>query len=161
MLVARMIVASLLVGVVIFALVTAMLVGSSGWKPVAISTLSPAIRVMLAGCAVLMVVAIPAGLILRRVILRRARDPQSGEVRAEALLPAALVPAAMFESFGLLGLFIVLLSRTWWPAGVFPIVSILGIGALLISLGSRGSGRGGVAPGASGYAAAERWDDRR
>lgn len=120
----QLIVGSMLAGVVIFAIVVGVLNGPPPGPITPISQWPSDMKLLSAICLIQMIVVIPAGFLLRNSTLKRGRDTRSGEVPQGVKLTAILIQTALYESFGLFGLVICIVSKTWVPGGAFALVSI-------------------------------------
>ncbi len=128
----RMILAGMIMGQVVFAGVMAVAMGvrfnTSGQLVPGAPGISPSvIQMLLLICTIVAAGAIPTAFLMRHLIRRRISPTATPAERAQQATSGLMISGALMESFGIFGLVICLLSHNFWPGGIFPIISIIGL----------------------------------
>lgn len=158
---ARTISIALIVGVLLFGAVVAglSLSGSGNAAPIRPPSLAnvPSQVVLLAGMAGLMLfTAVPAAFFMRRVMLARAADPETGRVDPGAFVTGNLIAFALIEAPALLALVSCLIGRSLWPGGVIALLAVLVMIAFVPRAAHLSIGRSRD-EGIYGYREPEKW----
>lgn len=128
----RMILGGMIMGQLVFAGIMALAMGvrftMSGQPVPGAPGIAPGtIRILLMACTLLAIAAIPAAFLLRRSLRTRIPNDATAGERAQRMMSGLMMSGAIMESFGIFGLVICLLTHNFWPAAIFPIVSITGL----------------------------------
>ncbi|MEO1130926.1 MAG: hypothetical protein AAFX05_14630, partial [Planctomycetota bacterium] len=84
---------------------------------------------LVAICLFEMITVVPLAFVMRSRVFTSGRDPETGVLSGPAILNGTLLSHALFESFGLFGVVICLIEGTLWPGAVFPVISLVLMGA--------------------------------
>jgi len=128
----RLILAGMIIGQIVFAGVMAIAMGvrfnTSGQPVPGAPGISPSvIQMLLLICTIIAAGAVPTAFLMRRLIRRRISPAATPAERAQQTTSGLVISGAIMESFGIFGLVICLLTHNFWPAGIFPVVSIIGL----------------------------------
>lgn len=133
---ARTICVALIVGVVLFGGVVAGLAMSGGGnagtiKPPSLANVPRHVLLMAGLAGALLITAAPMAVFMRKVMLTRGADPQTGRVDPGVFLTATIVAMALLEAPALLGLVSGMIGKSLWPGGVVSAVAVAMMVAML------------------------------
>jgi hypothetical protein len=131
---ARIVAAALMGGIVMFFVVVIALIMSGTITPrggggTQIGGMTQTGLMLVAICVFEMITVIPLAFVMRARTFSAGRDPETGVLSGPAILNGTLLSHALFESFGLFGIVICLIEGTLWPGAVFPVISLVLMGA--------------------------------
>ena len=162
---ARTICVALIVGVAMFGGIIGGVSMNGGvpipWPPT-LTHVPRQVLMIAALSGVLLLAAIPAVVVLRKLMLARAVDPSTGRMDPSSFVTANIVPMAMLEGPALVALVSCLMGKSLWPGGVVALVAVVMMIAFVPRASQFGSarGRGAASKGdhVYGYREPEKWE---